>query len=260
VRRRHRAAAALVAWVAWVAWVAPVVLVLLSILAGCAGSGGTVPSMPPEPGQIAAREQRLAALERYSVGGSFGYRDERQYLSAALDWRRDGDALALSLRAPLGLGRLDVRQDARGARVVRSGREALTGPSAAPLLRTALGLAAPVPLDQLGDWIRGLPGSAASEVERDEAGRLRTLVYRDATGQRWRTTVRRYREVGGLWLPSLLTAVSGERQLRLALVDWRVPDASAGPVPAEAPSGAPSEAPVQAPVEAPGRRLSLPGG
>jgi len=236
VQRRHRATVALAA------------LALLALLAGCASGGATVPPAPPEPGQIAAREQRLAGLERYSVGGSFAYRDERQYLGAALDWRRDGDALAVSLRAPLGLGRLEVRQDARGARVVRSGREALTGPSAAPLLRTALGLSAPVPLDQLGDWIRGLPGSAASGVERDEAGRLRTLVYRDGTGQRWRTTVRRYREVNGLWLPALLTAVSGERRLRLALVDWRVPGPSAEPVP------------DRAPVESPGRRLSLPGG
>ena len=248
-------------------------LLALLCIGGCATRSGP-PVVPLDEARIEARDQRLADLDRFAVSGGFSYWDDERNLTAGIDWQQDGDALTVRLRAPLGLGRLDIEQRAQGARVARTGSAPLTGPRAAPLLSSALGLAAPVPLEQLGDWVRGLPGSGSTQVTRDEAGRLKSLVHRDATGQRWRAQVRRYREVDGVWLPALLTAVSAGRHLKLALKDWRLsPSADAlEPTPGTAPGTAPGPTPgptpgsVPAPVPAPvpgstpaGRRLSLPG-
>ena|GEM_PF-610289 len=240
---------------------------LVVVLGGCAIGGGGPPPTPATAADVEARDQRLRALDTFRVSGRFGYRDERQNLSAGIEWDRSAEDLAIRLRAPLGLGRMEITQDATGARLVRGHREPVIGPNAAEVLRTGLGLGAPVPLDEIGDWIRGLAGPRATSVQRDAGGRLQSLVYRDATGQRWRATIRRYRQVEGEWLPALLSAVSGERHLRLALSEWRLgadaTGATSDRVPDQAaPDAAPDPAPGPAPGPASGpasRRLTLPG-
>jgi len=230
----------------------PLIVLLsgLSIsLGGCATGSVSDPVGPVSAATIQVREQRLEQLDAFRVSGGFGYWDERQNLSASIDWERAGASLAIELRAPLGLGRLVVTEDGEGARLQRSGQAPLEGASAAQVLSTALGLPGPVPLDEIGHWIRGLPGPDATQVQRDEFGRLSRLIYRDTAGQRWRATVRRYRRVDEFWLPVLLTAVSGERHLRLALSDWDLRSEATPLSPAERPSS-----PAR-----PSRRLPLPG-
>ena len=126
-----------------------------------------------------------------------------------------------------------MSEDRGGATLSRSGAAPTAGASAGELLARELGLAAPIPLEAVRDWLRGLPGAGATDVRRDADGRLETLLWSDASGARWFARVRRWTEVAGaeppLELPSLLTARSGDRRLRLALSDWRLgPDGVPG--------------------------------
>ena len=141
----------------------------------------------------------------------------------------------------------------------------MSGPSADALLQGVLGLEAPIPLAAARDWLRGLPGPGATDVRRDAAGRLETLLWSDGAGARWFARIRRWTEVDGaagagaadadrLELPALVTARSGDRRLRLALSDWRlgVPGAPAATGP-DGPGNGDGGAPGT------GGRLVIPG-
>ena len=176
-------------------------------------------------------------------------------MTARLDWREADGRTELELVAPLGLGRLALVEDAGGATLARSGAAPVAGPSAGALLQRELGLAAPIPLGAARDWLRGLPGEGATEVRRDAAGRLETLLWSDASGTRWFARVRRWTEVDGLELPALVTARSGDRRLRIALSDWRPGE---GAAPGEEPGRAAPDDPGPGPG-AGGGRLGIPG-
>ena len=209
-------------------------LVAALSLVGCAAS------VPP-PGvdaellaaRVAVRDAELRAFERFRVRGGLGVWNEETSLTARIDWRQTGTALDLALRGPFGFGSARLTDDSDGATFRRGDAAPLTGASAGALLQRALGLTAPVPIEQLALWLRGLPGEA-DEVSRDVAGRLETLRWVDASGTRWRARVRGYTTLGALELPSLLTARGGGQNIRLALRDW-----SFGPAPDAGTEGEP---------------------
>ena len=156
------------------------------------------------------------------MAGALGYWTDEENLTARLDWREADGRTSLSLVAPLGLGRLRLEAGPDGATLSRGGSAPVAGPSAGALLQRELGLAAPIPLEAASAWLRGLPGPGATDVRRDDRGRLQTLLWADGTGTRWFARVRRWTAVDGLELPALVTARSGDRRLRLALSDWRI--------------------------------------
>lgn len=242
-------------------------------LAGCAatadrtgpGEATGVGGVPGAP-DIATADARRAAFDDFRVGGSLGYWDEAQNVTARIDWREAPGRTELLLAGPLGLGALSVTESAAGATLARRGAAPVTGPSAGALLQGELGLAAPIPLDAARDWLRGLPGEGATDVRRDASGRLETVLWPDASGARWFARVRRWTEVDGFELPALLTARSGERHLRLALNDWRPGGGdgtaggrvTAGAAGADGADGAVDSAESAPPVPGAGR-LAIPG-
>ncbi len=243
-------------------------------LAGCSAGPELAPGAGGVPGaaDIAAADARRRALDAFEVGGSLGYWDEAQNLTARFDWRETPARTELRLTAPLGLGSLALSEDAAGATLTRRGAAPVSGPTAGRLLQAELGLAAPLPLEAARDWLRGLPGEGASDVRRDDEGRLESVLWTDASGARWFARVRRWQDVAagagtdeapgagpdappdagpgaGLALPALVTARSGERRLRLALSDWRLgadappTEEAARPEPAARPGGGRLEIP-----------------
>ena len=149
---------------------------------------------------MAARDAELRAFERFRVRGGLGVWNEETSLTARIDWRQAGEALELGLRGPLGLGSARLTDGPDGAAFRRGEAPPVRGASAGEVLQRALGLAAPVPIEQLASWLRGLPGEA-EEVRRDAEGRLETLRWTDGSGTRWRARVRRYTTLGELELP-----------------------------------------------------------
>ena len=209
------------------------------MLTGCAAPGASAPDGPDEPSEAAvaaaavALDARRAALDAFAVGGALGYWTDDENVTARLDWREAGGTTEIFLAGPLGLGALTLVDGPGGATLARSGAPPVSGPSADALLQGVLGLEAPIPLAAARDWLRGLPGPGATDVRRDAAGRLETLLWSDGAGARWFARIRRWTEVdgasgtgaadgNGFELPALVTARSGDRRLRLALSDWRL--------------------------------------
>ncbi|QDH70711.1 lipoprotein insertase outer membrane protein LolB [Marilutibacter alkalisoli] len=122
-----------------------------------------------------AREQALRAQPDWGLQGRIAMSVDRNGGSGRVDWRQDGHAFTVELSAPVtrqgwrlsggpGWAQLDGLDD--GPR---------SGADASELLYDATGWL--IPVEALGDWVRGLRAQAAgpAEVEYGADGRLQRL-------------------------------------------------------------------------------------
>lgn len=187
--------------------------------AACA-STPVVPLTPATSAQIDERTLKLQALESYKFNGGLGILTDEQNVSARVSWAKNADDLEVVLQGPLGIGRMQLT-DANGtAMVTRGGKVVAQGRSVDAVLMQGLGLAAPVPVEQLKQWVIGLPGEAESVVT-DVQGKLTSLEFADAQGTRWLAEFPRYVDFDGLPVPGLITATGGPYSIRLVLRSWQ---------------------------------------
>lgn len=209
VRRRHSL------------WL-PVCIVAAIAVSGCQTPGAQQPveAQAQQP-IVDAREAALNELREFQFGGGLGVWTDSESISARVVWQQSGADLDLKLSGPLGVGDMHL-QDKADFVTLRRGKTVVTsGTSADRVIQDGLGLEAPVPVEQLKQWVRGLAGNGRSIV-RDEAGRLLELRYTDQTGALWSVRFKRYVSVGELSLPELITANGGDYSVRLLLKNWEL--------------------------------------
>ncbi|ASJ72231.1 lipoprotein insertase outer membrane protein LolB [Granulosicoccus antarcticus] len=204
-------------------------LVCLSsvLLSACQSMGMTAPegtdSKVDEVGLAASiklRESVLGVRNDFRVEGGLGIWTDTETISARLDWQQKSDELDLTLSGPLGIGTMQLTDDGSLVTLSRGGARVGQGPVADDVLQKGLGLSAPVPLDELGFWVKGLPGNATA-VSRDAQGRLVSLRYTDVQGTRWQARFLRYVTWDKIEVPELITASGGPYSVRLRLKNWR---------------------------------------
>lgn len=184
------------------------------VLSSCA-------SRAPVPVQsLEAREAFLASFDDFSFRAGLGIWTDEESQSARVRWQQRDGELSVDLSGPLGLGNLMLEYNGAQALLTRSGKIVAQGGSIDRVLQQGLGLEAPVPFDQLQQWVIGLAGEGTS-VKRDDQGKLSSLMYTDELGTRWETDFLRYTVVDGYRLPSLIVASGGPYSVRLVLKDWQ---------------------------------------
>lgn len=202
---------------------------VLAIMSGCTrvDSDKTL-ALTPDAVAIELRESKLAALNNFTVSGGLGIWTTEESISARMTWSQNTKRLDLSLSGPLGLGHLRLSEEDGKATLLRGDNVIAMGPSVDTVLQSGLGLSAPVPMDQLKQWVRGLPGRAHSVV-RDDQGKLASLRYVDAQGTRWEARFKRYSILNELLVPALITASGGQYSVRLLLKNWQLASTSVVP-------------------------------
>ncbi len=197
---------------------------VLFSLSGCQSPRDAVSGHGADQDQLAAlirqRETALDARNTFQVDGGLGIWTDTESISARLDWQQNPGGLNLTLAGPLGMGTLLLIDDGTLVTLNRGGKTVAQGKVADTVLQQGLGLAAPVPVNELGFWIRGLPGNATAVV-RDVEGKLSSLRYTDTQGTHWQARFRRYGVWDGIDVPSLITASGGPFSVRLRLKDWQ---------------------------------------
>jgi len=171
--------------------------------------------------QIAARSNTLLALSQFQFGGGLGVWTDEESVSARIQWMQDNGDLDLTLTGPAGIGEMQLLDKAGTVLLLRGKTVVTNGTSADEVVKRGLGLRAAVPIEELKQWVRGLPGDASS-ITRDSAGKLTELRYMDSSATLWSVRFRRYETVGDLELPSLITASGGEYSVRLILKNWEL--------------------------------------
>ena len=150
-----------------------VALCVLS-LAGCA-SAPTAPQAPESSFELKWREHReqVSGIHQWHLSGRIGIRTDDTGGSANLRWKRGEGQDQIDLFGPLGGGRIRLDIDSAGARLRDSQGQDFFADSASEVMFKATGWY--LPLEVLGDWIRGIPAAGPHENEIDEAGKLISL-------------------------------------------------------------------------------------
>lgn len=189
-------------------------------LIGCQPANSIKPVVDDPEQQIVLREAALSSLPGFTVRGGLGIWTDDETISARMAWQESADdTVSLTLVAPLGLGTVLLQRDDRGAVLKRGNKIIGQGASADRVLQQGLALERPIPLEQMSQWLRGLPG-AGQKIRRDDRGRLESLEYRDSGGLNWRARFLKYTDLDGLEVPALIFANGGPYNVRLKLRDW----------------------------------------
>lgn len=190
---------------------------------------------------IQLREQKLRELTNFQFAGGLGIWTETESVPARIRWVQSNGDLELSFSGPLGLGELQLQDKAGFVTLFRGKTVVTSGTSSDDVVQRGLGLTAPVPVEELKQWVRGLAGTGEAII-RDSAGRLSSLRYVDGSGVRWSVRFKRYERVGELTLPTLISASGAAYSVRLLLKNWDL-----------------STTMVESGVNEPNKRLSIPG-
>lgn len=206
-----------------------ILVVLSGLISGCQSAA----IQPADPVQVSvadihARDAKLNALTRFQVSGGLGIWTDEQSVSARVIWVQSPQSLQIKLTGPLGIGDMQLLDSGTQVSLTRGNQVVNSGTSADVVLQQGLGLEAPVPLQQLGFWVKGLPGDATS-VERDNQGKLSFLRFTDEQGTRWQARFRRYTSLDDLLVPALITASGGPYSVRLLLKNWQSSSSSVVP-------------------------------
>lgn len=235
------------------------VVVLASLLSGCAALRGNTGQHSEtadidHQSRLDRHRQQVAAITRFDVSGGFGFWTDDEQLSTRLTWRQRGEDLAIDVIAPMAAGSLAVKREG-GVSTIQRGEQSISSrASLDSLLQEALELDVRVPVSQMSDWLRGLPGDG-QDLDYDDTGRLVALRLRDDAGRLWQARFRRYETVDGVDLPALITAVSKPYHVRLVLRHWQLGNpAGETPLPDSDPSPDASPEPAPSRLHIPGRR------
>lgn len=201
---------------------------LLLLTGACQTAPAQLQSAKSTDVQIAARESLLRGLDAFRLTGALGVWTDEESLSAKINWRQAPGSLVLTLTGPLGLGDMTLLDDGQSVTLQRGDKLLAMGDSSDAVLQDGLGLAAPVPLEQIRQWVRGLPGDANSVV-RDAQGKLSSLRFKDEQGTGWQARFLRYKKMGEISLPALITASGGPFSVRLRLKNWNLVTTSVVP-------------------------------
>lgn len=190
-------------------------LLVLLALAGCRAPVVQGPDAALLAAQ-AGRERALADQPDWALQGRIAVSDGRDGGSGQVEWRQRGDALHVTLRAPVsGQG---WQLDARPGEARLDGLD--DGPredrDAERLLADALGWH--VPLSALSHWARGARAPGPAQLQFDGDGL--PLVLRQ---QGWTIEYRGWDRSVAPPLPSRVFASAGAHRVRLVIAHWTAP-------------------------------------
>lgn len=188
-----------------------ILLICLAMLlvTGCAYRAEEAPA-----GSWLAQKQQLAELERWQLAAKLGIITPDERGSLSLFWRQDSDDYRLNLTNVVGKRVFDLSRRNGRIELVDSEGQRHTAGNARDLVYALTGW--DLPVEQLADWIKGLPGEADT-LSLDENGRPAQVQSHG-----WQLSYQGYTQIDGLWLPSRMELSHDTTTLKLAVSRWEL--------------------------------------
>ena len=101
------------------------------------------------------------ALESFTASGRLAIRQSERSDHLQFDWQHSPHQDVVLLLGPLGQGLAEIVRDATGARMTRPNSAPTEAPNIAVLAQEVFGI--PLPLQELGDWLRGARGLSGNQ-------------------------------------------------------------------------------------------------
>lgn len=171
------------------------------------------------PADWSSRQQQLRGLRHWQLKGKLAVRQPTDSGTAIINhWIQEGDAYNLSLSSSfLGLGQTELRGVPGFIELRLPSGDTYQSTEPEVLIEAATGWQ--LPLNSLVWWIRGMPGPDGNfRLYFDESKTLAVIRQKG-----WEIRYDRWQPfLDGLpQLPARITAVKGEKRVRLAVTEWQ---------------------------------------
>lgn len=188
-------------------------LVLAMLLGGCAAPPHRTADSAALSQQL-QREQALSQQQHWQLDGRVAIANGRDGGSGRVVWMQRPGWVSFELQAPVSRRswRLVVERDQARLDGLEGGPR--TADDAATLLREAIGWE--LPLDELGEWMRGARGPGAALIEFDAEGRPAVIEQGG-----WRIEYRGWQSAGTPPLPTRVFASRGDQRVRMVVDRWQ---------------------------------------
>ncbi|WP_180958318.1 lipoprotein insertase outer membrane protein LolB [Vibrio sp. vnigr-6D03] len=178
----------------------------------------TLPEAPNQPVDWVSHQKQLESLQEYALTGKMAYISESKRQSLSFYWKKTHNSEELRLTTLLGQTALLLNIDENGATVVTHEGDTYQHVSGNILIKRLTGLS--IPIDQLSEWIKGLPIDA-DYYQLNEENTLSDLT-KQIDGQAWELNFNKYTQQNEFVLPSSLTLVQDKTKLKIAVSKWIV--------------------------------------
>jgi outer membrane lipoprotein LolB len=190
------------------------------LLAGCVTKEtAQKPGQSPTSPQWQQHQQAVEKITQYQTRGAFAFLSDQQKVYARFNWQQSAaDRYRLLLTNPLGSTELQLDQQGQVAQIVDNKGKRYVSNDAAQMISKLTGMS--IPLDNLRQWILGLPGDA-TDFALDDQYRLREVNY-SKDGKQWKVTYQGYDSKQTPPLPSNLELRQGDQRIKLKMDSWTV--------------------------------------
>lgn len=186
------------------------------LLTACTLTQPTLPGKKPTSPEWREHEQKVQNLTHYQTRGSFAYISDRKKLYARFFWQQfSPQRYRLLLTSPLGSTELELQASTDTVQIVDGQGKRYVGKDAQYMVQQLTGMA--IPLDNLRQWMLGLPGDA-QDFSLDERALLRSVNYQQGD-QHWSVSYQSYTD-DPLPLPQSLELTQGEQRIKLKMDNW----------------------------------------
>ncbi|MCI4204776.1 lipoprotein insertase outer membrane protein LolB [Dickeya dianthicola] len=186
------------------------------LLTACTLTQPTLPGKKPTSPEWREHEQKVQNLTHYQTRGSFAYISDRKKLYARFFWQQfSPQRYRLLLTSPLGSTELELQAGADSVQITDGQGKRYVGKDAQYMVQQLTGMA--IPLDNLRQWMLGLPGDA-QDFALDERALLRSVNYQQGD-QHWSVSYQSYTN-DPLPLPQSLELTQGEQRIKLKMDNW----------------------------------------
>ncbi|MCS3408383.1 lipoprotein insertase outer membrane protein LolB [Serratia sp. AKBS12] len=187
------------------------------VLVACTTTRPTGPATSPTSPQWRAHEQAVQQLSQYQTRGAFAYISDRKKVYARFFWQQySPERYRLLLTNPLGSTELELNVQQNVVQLTDNQGKRYVSDNAEEMIHKLTGMS--IPLDNLRQWMLGLPGEA-SDFTLDDQYRLSKLSYQQG-GQRWNVDYQDYNSDLKPQLPSRLELQQGEQRIKLKMDNW----------------------------------------
>lgn len=199
----------------------------LLILGGCASIN--LEPLPEgltdqEPANWTKKQARLNELSDWQLSGKLAVRQPSDSGTAIINsWVQNGNRYDIGLSSSfLGMGSTRLKGTTGFIELTLPGGDRYQSGDPEALVEAATGWQ--LPLSNLARWVKGLPGANGDyRLLFDRQGQLALIRQQgwEIRYDRWNRFISDFPA-----LPARLTAVKGEKRVRLVVTDWRAPSES----------------------------------
>ncbi len=187
------------------------------VLAACTTTKPTGPATRPTSPQWRAHEQAVQQLSTYQTRGSFAYLSDQKKVYARFFWQQfSPERYRLLLTNPLGSTEMDLNVQKNVVQLTDNQGKRYVSDNPEEMIRKLTGMA--IPLNNLRQWMLGLPGEA-NDFALDDQYRLSKLTYQQG-GQTWKVDYQGYSNEVQPTLPNRLELQQGEQRIKLKMDNW----------------------------------------